>query len=203
MTKYTLVGNDTAFSRNTFKFKRAKSCFSVSHCLTSWLHRVGLVTCTVPDQFFFPAFISERRQEVSRRPTRSELDMTHKLYTRRGVLHVNSTLRPCIRVARKTLGQYAWAQRCRGREWQGVNVSVWKGGVLEEKQGESLPAIGPAYTKCKEILGLLIPFLKLCSDYLSLQWDKCTYSAFTSWSSRWILNSVAMLGSTNTLLLYE
>ena len=118
--------------------------------------RVLWLYCT---RSVFPAFISEHRQEVSRRLTRSELDMTHKLYTRRGVCMLMAHCSPvyCMR-GLETLGPVYMGPHCRGRERQEMNVSAWKGGVLKKKQGEGFPAIGPVYRKCKEILGLSIPF---------------------------------------------
>lgn len=106
--KNTLVGNDTVFYRKTFKFKRAESFFSVSHWLTSWLQCEGLVTRSV-----FPAFISERRQEVSRRPTRSELVMTHKLYARRGVCMLTAHCGPV----------YEWP----GKHWASIHEPTLQG----------------------------------------------------------------------------
>lgn len=91
-------------------------------------------------QFCFSAFIILPKQEVSRRLTRSELDMTHKLYTRRGVYMLTAHCSPVYEWPGNT-GPSIHGPTLQGKRVARNECQCMKGRSVKGEAGGSFPAI--------------------------------------------------------------
>lgn len=124
----------------------------------------------------FPALISEPGQEVSRRLTRSELDTTHKLYTRRGVCMLTAHCSPVYEWPANT-GPSIHEPTLQGKRVARNECHCMKGRSVKGEAGGTLPCHSACLEKLQGNIIIINTLLKLYSVDLPPQWDKCTYSA--------------------------
>lgn len=132
-----------------------------------------LLYCT---RSVFPALIIEPGQEVSRRLTRSELDTTHKLYTRRGVCMLTAHCSAVYEWPGNT-GPSIHEPTLQGKRVARNECHCMKGRSVKGEAGGKLPCHSACLEKLQGNMIIIDTLLKLCSVDLPLQWDKCTYSA--------------------------